>query len=444
MRKAAACLLILLVSFLIVSPLINHAKAEAQPTVALTPSQTTATQLNQVITVNISVSNVQNLWLWDAGMSWDPTVLTLLNITEGTFLTQTGTTLFVPTDPHNGVIFEITDTLMSNAGSSGSGDLAVMKFQVISKSASTTISLNGVSLEGPLPPGGNQLADHPVITSTSDHSSATVSFVEGGVPAANAGPNQGVLAGSQVTFDGSGSMTSGSNPTYTWTFSVANTTQTLTGKTATYTFSTAGVYTVTLTLTDSNGQSNATTTITVGTKPVANIKITGLGSGQSASVNQQITFDASGSNGTIQKYLWDMGDGSPAIQTTNTSINYAYGPTALDMTYNVTLTVSDATGLNDTAKTSIKVLAGGVGAQSTTPPDSSSSSPSVTPSGTQDSTPAPTSSDTSNASPPPTSSPASNLSPTILAIIIVVTIVVLGGSTFWLRRTVESDNKKGI
>jgi hypothetical protein len=31
-----------------------------------------------------------------------------------------------------------------------------------------------------------------------------------------------------------------------------------------------------------------------------------------------------------------------------------------------------------------------------------------------------------------------------LAIIIVVTIVVLGGSTFWLRRTVESDNKKGI
>ncbi len=305
--------------------------------------------------------------------------------------------------------------------------LATLQFQVISQSASTTITFGLNAIESP--PSNILSGIGSPITPTPDQATATVSYAAGGAPAADAGVNQTVLAGTAVTLDGSKSVSSGSSPSYTWSFT-DGTQKTLSGITATYTFNTAGTYLVTLTVQDSNGQSNVTTTITVGTKPVANIKIEGLGSAQSATVRQSVTFDASGSTGTIQKYLWDMGDGSPSIQTTNTTITYAYGPSAINMTYNVTLTVFDVSGLNGTATTSIKVLSGAVGTSGTSPP-------SATPTDTQDSTSTPTPTSNLDATSTPIQTitqPASSLPPAILVIIVIITLVVLGGSTFWLRK----------
>jgi ABC-type transport system substrate-binding protein/PKD repeat protein len=75
-------------------------------------------------------------------------------------------------------------------------------------------------------------------------------------PVANAGPDQNVLAGELVTFDGSGSSDNVGIVSWVWTFTWNSVPVTLTGETATYTFDSSFVdVTVTLTVTDAAGNS---------------------------------------------------------------------------------------------------------------------------------------------------------------------------------------------
>ncbi len=63
--------------------------------------------------------------------------------------------------------------------------------------------------------------------------------------------------------------------------------------------------------------------------------------------NQTSVFDASNStsgNGTISEYFWDFGDGN-SVATSNQATNHVY---ASKGTYNITLTVQNTYGLNDT------------------------------------------------------------------------------------------------
>ena len=96
MKKVITCILILLTLTSTIFFFIDQTKADTSPTVALTPSQITVTQLNQVFKVNITISNVQNLWGWSARITWDPAVLNLVGAPiEGDFMTQVGTTQFI-------------------------------------------------------------------------------------------------------------------------------------------------------------------------------------------------------------------------------------------------------------------------------------------------------------------------------------------------------------
>jgi hypothetical protein len=72
-------------------------------------------------------------------------------------------------------------------------------------------------------------------------------------PVANAGPDQTVTAGTQVTFDGSGSTDDHGIINYTWTFTYNGTTVTLWGMNPTFTFWVAGNYTARCTVTDADG-----------------------------------------------------------------------------------------------------------------------------------------------------------------------------------------------
>jgi PKD repeat protein len=351
--------------------------------------------------------------------------------TEGSFMTQQGSTLFIAV-PGAGSLPVIQDIFLTNTGVRGSGVLATLQFKVISQSASTTISLTGLELDAPTSPGATVGSPNPLITPTSDSSTATVSFVQGGAPAANAGQNQAVSQGTSVTFDASNSVSSGSNPTYTWSFT-DGTQKTVTGKTASYTFSTPGIYTVTLTLQDSNGNSNSTVIITVqsNSKPVAVITVQGITAGQSVTTGQSIVFNGSSSyepnNGEIQRYLWDMGDGQGT--GTNATMTYAYLEAG---TYNVTLTVFDATNLNGTASTLVNVTGSSV-LSTPTPAGNSAAAPTESPTAT------PVENPTAASTAASTSDPSGNVSsmpPTILAILVIVTIAVLAGSTVWLRKRI--------
>lgn len=424
MRKKTICLIIIITLALSIFPLVPRTTAQTEPTISLTPSTTQVTQLDQTFTLGITISNVQNLWLWDAVIIWDPAVLTMVNTPqEGDFMPQAGSTLFIAIPPNNGTVPDITDTLISTSGVSGSGVLATLEFKVIAQSASTTVQVANITLQAPLPAGEETGTAHPAITPTSTSSTATVSFVQGGAPAANAGPDQTVTEGTTVTFDGSKSISAGTNPTYAWSFTYNGATQALSGVTPTFPFSIPGIYVVTLTLTDSNGADTSTVTITVqsNTKPVAVIVIEGISQGQSATVGQTITFNGTESyeanNGTIARYLWNTGDASGG---TTATITHAY---AVPGTFNVTLTVFDATNLNDTTSTLLTVVKGTGQTSSPTP---TTSTPTSTPSPNSSSTPTPT--------PTPNSTPQASLPPDILAIIVIITILVLGGSTLWLRK----------
>jgi hypothetical protein len=445
MKKTGTFLLVLTLVFSIFPLFISQAKAQTEPTISLTPSQITATQLNQIITVNVTISNVQNLWVWDAEITWDPTYLNMTSLpTEGNFMTQAGSTLFLPVSLKSGLEPDISDTMLETYGVNGSGVLATLQFQVIGNAVGTPITIEDITLTAPPSASSSSSAtsgNGPPITPTSDYATATITLSYGGSPIANAGPNQVVPKYSTVIFNASNSISSGENPTYTWSFT-DGTPKTLYGMIANYTFNTPGTYILTLVLQDSLGSSNSTVTITVENEAslVAQIVAEGLTPNNEGTITavtgQTITFngtESSESGGTVVGYLWDMGDGTG--KGTNPTITYAY---KIPGKFNITLTVFDAQ--NNTASTILPIDINE--ASSSTPVPSSSSTPvpssSSTPVPSSSSTPVPSSSST----PVPTSGSASSgtnqqpfsLPPLILAILVSVTVAVLGGSTFWLRK----------
>ncbi len=69
-----------------------------------------------------------------------------------------------------------------------------------------------------------------------------------------------------------------------------------------------------------------------------------------------ITFDASASTpngGTLDSYIWNFNDGSPEATESDPVITHSY---AFNETFNVTLTVVDSEGLNDTTWELVTVL----------------------------------------------------------------------------------------
>jgi hypothetical protein len=106
-----------------------------------------ANQINSNVSVDIFVNNplAGNVWGWNVGVTWDPTVLQLETVTEGPYLTLGGGhTLFIAghIDNQKGTIGQgISDIYLSNTTTAAaSGVLATLTFQVI-KLANSTIGL---------------------------------------------------------------------------------------------------------------------------------------------------------------------------------------------------------------------------------------------------------------------------------------------------------------
>jgi hypothetical protein len=272
-------LFLLIASLIIVIPISHMGKAQTsqQPTVVFSPLTVNATQLDQTFTLSIDISNVQNLWGWLANVTYDSEYIKVENSSEGAFLTSQGaTTLYLATPPHNykdpysniETLQQVTlqDAIDSSSNgeqdsASGSGVLASLTFEAIKQTSSTSITLEE-TLEGPNPTTGAPISSNPIITPVSPTSTTVVSLIIPGPPTANAGQEQSVTAGTTVTLDGSHSVSTGSNTTYTWTF-IDGTPKTLTGMTVKYTFNNPGNYTVTLTVKDSLGTSDSTVMIHV-------------------------------------------------------------------------------------------------------------------------------------------------------------------------------------
>ena len=180
-------------------------------------------------------------------------------------------------------------------------------------------------------------------------STADISDVPQQAPVADAnGPYSGTV-GVALTFDGSGSSDpDGTIVAYDWDFGDGTAG---TGATPTHSYASTGSFTVTLTVTDDSGLSDTATStadIAAGPQP----PVADPNGPYSGTVGVALNFDGSGSSdpdGTIVAYDWDFGDGTAGTGATPT---HSYASTG---SFTVTLTVTDDSGLSDTATTTADI-----------------------------------------------------------------------------------------
>jgi Cohesin domain len=123
----ASCLVI---GIGIISTYLITNMANAATRVYVDPDKV-AGSIGQDVTVNISILNVDNLYAWECKLGWNMTILEFVNVTEGTFLKNAGSTFF--TDALNETFGHVVIdcTLLGNVeGVSENGVLAAIQFHV--------------------------------------------------------------------------------------------------------------------------------------------------------------------------------------------------------------------------------------------------------------------------------------------------------------------------
>ncbi len=138
-----------------------------------------------------------------------------------------------------------------------------------------------------------------------------------------------------IHFDASGSSDpDGTIVSYSWNFGDGGTGA---GMSIYHRYTSAGTYTVRLTVRDNDGATD-TVTESVVVAVVIPPPVAEAGGPYTGTVGQPLTFDGTGSTGSISQYLWNFGDGHAAQGATVTHSYSAPG------TYTVTLTVSGPGG----------------------------------------------------------------------------------------------------
>ena len=128
---------------------VGSARCDAT-VISINPSSQTLPQsrIGTNYQIDINISDVANLWQWKVRLNWNPSVLNFIRVDEGTFLNSSGSTLFLNASARSGYVPEISDTLLENTSTSGSGLLAIVTFKVLAAGQSD-ITLNETLLTHP-------------------------------------------------------------------------------------------------------------------------------------------------------------------------------------------------------------------------------------------------------------------------------------------------------
>ena len=132
---------------LVVAVVFLSSPAFSDAILSVQPSVTTANP-GDVFSINIDVSGVTDLYAFQFDLTFDPSILSGLDTSEGSFLPQGGSTIFIPGAIDNvvGTVTFTADTLAGlGPGASGDGTLASLLFQSLS-SGSSPIDLSNVIL----------------------------------------------------------------------------------------------------------------------------------------------------------------------------------------------------------------------------------------------------------------------------------------------------------
>jgi hypothetical protein len=142
--------------------------------------------IGEIFNVPVDISQVSDLYAFQFDLSYDPTILELLNVSEGSFLASAGTTFFIqPTvDNTSGTATATADSLIGAIpGADGNGDLAIFSFEAIAAGTSTIGLSNVTLLDSSL---------NPIPFTTTDGQVVSVSTVST-VPEPNCVPIVGLL-----------------------------------------------------------------------------------------------------------------------------------------------------------------------------------------------------------------------------------------------------------
>jgi len=138
MRKATpekrwlTCIHALLLLSLIMSiaQVFVDSVSAAPTTVRVSPPSITA-EVGNNFSINMTISNVLNLYAWEFKLGWNPALLDLVNVSEGSFLRAGGDTFFTyKTNTTFGYMIVDCTLLGLVPGVSGSGTLTTITFHV--------------------------------------------------------------------------------------------------------------------------------------------------------------------------------------------------------------------------------------------------------------------------------------------------------------------------
>jgi len=122
-----------LLVFLIISTQsvsVYLAQSISTTTVNVFPSPVTAC-IGQSFNINVNISGVSDLYGWEFKLGWNSTLLDAVNVTEGTFLKNSGDTFFAPKVNNTAGYMLVDCTLLGNVpGVSGNGTLATIEFHI--------------------------------------------------------------------------------------------------------------------------------------------------------------------------------------------------------------------------------------------------------------------------------------------------------------------------
>lgn len=163
-----------------------------------------------------------------------------------------------------------------------------------------------------------------------------------------------VFVGERIKYDASCSGDSDDTPpgiimTWTWMFGDGTVEH---GSIVTHAYAAVGIYNVFLTVMDDEGLNDVTAgqvSVSAGDPPVANAGADQSFTALACPLVKLVSFSGSSStdsDGFVVSYTWDFGDGSPTVTAGTPSVVHSYTVTA-DVTYTVTLTVTDDDGLTD-------------------------------------------------------------------------------------------------
>lgn len=140
--------------------------------------------------VDVNISGVSDLYAWQLDLTFDPTLLSATNVTEGTFLNggNPSNTFFLPgtIDNVGGSVTLNADTLLSVvSGISGAGTLITFDFTALAQGTSPLAIANEILLD----------STGAIITDTTSGSSVTVT---GSGPVPTPEPNTVFLLASAI------------------------------------------------------------------------------------------------------------------------------------------------------------------------------------------------------------------------------------------------------